>query len=282
MSDDALAAVRDYWEDAACGEELYLGGTELEDYERQAAERYRLEPCIESFAEFERYRGRRVLEIGVGLGADHRRFAEAGAELSGIDLTERAIRHVRHQLALRGLNSDLRVGNAERLDFADASFDLVYSWGVLHHTPDTHAAVCEVLRVLKPGGEAKVMIYNQHSLVGFMLWLRYALARGRPRTSLDEIYREHLESPGTKAYTVDEARRLFSDFNITDVHTELTHADLLSSSVGQRHRGALLSVARRIWPRWLIRRLFRRNGLFLVIIAQKPSGRPTAPSGSGS
>ncbi len=270
MPDDALRAVEAYWEAVSCGEELYLKGTELEDYERQVSERYRLEPCIPRFAEFERYRGQRVLEIGVGLGADHRRFAEAGADLAGIDLTDRAIQHVQRQLELTGLVSDLRTGSAEALDFASDSFDLVYAWGVLHHTPDTPRAVKEALRVLRPGGEAKVMIYHKHSMVGYMLWLRYALARGRPRRSLAAIYAQHLESPGTKAYTVDEARALFEDFEIIDVHSELTHADLLSSAVGQRHRGAALKIARHIWPRWVIKRFLARHGLFLLVHARKP------------
>jgi 2-polyprenyl-3-methyl-5-hydroxy-6-metoxy-1,4-benzoquinol methylase len=108
--------VEAYWEAAACGEELYLRGAQPEDYERQTAERYRLEPYIPPFAEFERYRGGRVLEIGVGLGADHQCFAEAGADLAGIDLTDRAIGHVRRRLELRGLSSDLRTGSAEKLD----------------------------------------------------------------------------------------------------------------------------------------------------------------------
>src|SRR5437016_2153494 len=96
-------------------------------------------------------RGRRVLEIGVGLGADHQRFAEAGAELYGIDLTDRAVRHTQGRLALFGLTSKLEVGDAERLNFPDEYFDCVYSWGVLHHTPNTAAAIAEVRRVLKPG-----------------------------------------------------------------------------------------------------------------------------------
>jgi ubiquinone/menaquinone biosynthesis C-methylase UbiE len=91
---------------------------------------------------------------------------------------------------------------------ADGTFDLVYSWGVLHHSPDTARAVAEVLRVLKPGGTAKVMIYSTYSLVGFMLWARYALLRLRPLTSLADIYAKFLESPGTKAYTVAEAKKL--------------------------------------------------------------------------
>lgn len=272
MSDqDALGAVKTYWEAASCGEELYLPGHGPQDYEHQTRERYRLEPCIPVFAEFERYAGRSVLEIGVGVGADHQRFAEAGADLTGIDLTERAVRHTRTRLGLVGLTSTLKTCSAENLDFPDDTFDLVYSWGVLHVTPDTPRAIREVLRVLKPGGEAKIMIYHKYSFVGYMLWLRYGLGRRKPRTSLAEIYDKYLESPGTKAYTVNETRLLFAGYDVQDIRTELTHADLLTSPVGQRHRGLALDIARRVWPRWIIKKLFPRHGLFLMVRATKPT-----------
>lgn len=262
-------AVHDFWNAASCGEKLYLAGPEREAYEEHARTRYALEPYIPPFARFEDARGLRVLEIGVGLGADHARFAQAGAELFGIDLTPRAIDHTRRRLAAFGLTSTLDVGDAEHLAFPDGTFDVVYSWGVLHHSPDTPAAIEEVRRVLKPGGHARVMIYHTWSLVGLMLWLRYALLRLRPWTSLRTIYARHLESPGTKAYTITEARALFASFAEVDVRTTLTHADLLESAVGQGHAGVALSVARRLWPRRLLRALFPRLGLFMLIEARK-------------
>ena len=260
-----LAAVRDFWDEASCGEELLLPSQDRSGYAAQSAERYRLEPYIEELARFADARGRRVLEIGVGLGADHQRFAEAGAELSGIDLTPRAVEHTRRRLELFGLTSDLRVGNAEALPFPDASFDLVYSWGVIHHSPDTPAAAREILRVLRPGGRFAVMIYYRYSLVGLMLWLRYG-----PK-SLDRVYAEHLESPGTKAYSLGEARKLFSGAANVRAWTVLTHGDLLESGAGQRHRGRLLDLARKVWPRWLLRRVAKRNGLFLLVTGTKPA-----------
>jgi SAM-dependent methyltransferase len=270
MSDYTLSQVKEYWEAASCGEELYLEGHDRAGYEHQARERYRLEPEIPAFAQFERFSQRDVLEIGVGLGADHQRFAEAGANLHGVDLTERGIEHVRRRLSLFGLSSHLQTANAEHLPFEDESFDLVYSWGVLHVTPDTPGAIREVLRVLRPGGEARIMIYHKYSFVGYMLWLRYGLGRGRPWTSLSKIYGEYLESPGTKAYTVDEARQLFTGFEIDDIRSFLTHADLLTSDVGQRHRGRALSLARHYWPRRFIRAWFPTHGLFLTVRARKP------------
>jgi len=164
--EEAKHRVHDFWNQASCGENVYLSTNSREGYSRQLEERYRLEPFIPPFAEFKSAKGRKVLEIGVGLGADHQRFAEAGADLYGIDLTERAVEHTRHRLALFGLTSSLAVGDAENLEFPDESFDQVYSWGVLHHSPDTQTAINEVWRVLKPGGgKDHDLPYIQHGRV---------------------------------------------------------------------------------------------------------------------
>jgi SAM-dependent methyltransferase len=262
--------VHDFWNDASCGETLYLTGESKAAYAAQSAERYRLEPFILPFADSQSAAGKKVLEVGVGLGADHQCFAEAEADLWGIDLTERAIEHTARRFGLYGLQSRLAVGDAENLQFEDEAFDMVYSWGVLHHSPNTQKAIQEVFRVLKRGGVAKVMIYHKWSMVGFMLWLRYALFSGRPWRSLADIYANHLESPGTKAYSITEARQLFAQFSDVKISTPLGHGDLLESDVGQRHRGLALTLAQKLWPRWFIRRFLPRAGLGMLIEARKP------------
>ena len=263
-------SVREFWDQASCGEALYLSSWDQDGYRAYAKARYRLEGwMIFPFARFHESKGQSVLEIGVGLGADHQQFAQAGARLTGIDLTDRAVEHTRSRLQSFGLHSDLEMGDAENLTFPDQSFDVVYSWGVLHHSPDTQKCIQEVFRVLKRGGVARIMIYHKWSIVGFMLWIRYGLMAMRPFRSLENIYASHLESPGTKTYSCSEALRLFQDFTYVDIATPLAHGDLLESSVGQRHRGLALSIARGIWPRWLIRRFFPDKGLTMMITAYK-------------
>jgi len=263
-------SVREFWDQASCGEALYLSSQAEDGYRSHAKARYQLEgSMIFPFARFHESRGQSVLEIGVGLGADHEQYAKAGAKLTGIDLTERAVQHTRRRLQSFGLHSDLSTGDAENLVFPDQSFDVVYSWGVIHHSPDTQEAVREVFRVLKWGGVARIMIYHKWSVVGFMLWLRYGLVTMRPFRGFEDIYAKHLESPGTKAYSRAEALKLFKDFTYVDIQTPLAHGDLLDSSVGQRHRGFALAIARSILPRWFIRCFFPDNGLTMMITAYK-------------
>jgi ubiquinone/menaquinone biosynthesis C-methylase UbiE len=267
--DAVKKAVEEFWDKASCGEDLYLQNQQREGYIEHARRRYELEPVIEEFAEFGTVHGKQVLDIGVGLGADHQRFAQAGAQLTGIDLTERAVAHTRRRLALFDLHSSLSTGDAENLEFPSNTFDVVYSWGVLHHSPNTPQAIAEVHRVLRPGGVAKIMIYHKWSLVGYMLWIRYALLGLRPWMTLTEIYARHLESPGTKAYSPAQARRMFQAFSSAQIRTWLTHGDLLESAAGQRHGGALLDFARAVWPRRLLRRYAGSHGLFMLINAVK-------------
>jgi SAM-dependent methyltransferase len=219
-------SVRDYWEREPCGAKTAAAapGTRA-FYEQVEARRYELEPFIPGFAEFERWRGKDVLEVGVGLGTDFVQFARAGANATGIDLTDAAVAAVRERLGLEGLTAELLTADAEQLPFADASFDLVWSYGVLHHTPDTRRALAEVRRVLRPGGEARVMLYARHSWLGLGAWVRWALLRGRPWRSIADVLAAHLESPGTKAYTAVEVDDLFSGFSSVHVRRIVTPYD---------------------------------------------------------
>jgi SAM-dependent methyltransferase len=270
MSESLKESVREFWNAKSCGEVYAEGESPASRLEKQALERYTLEPWIFSFAAFADGRGKDVLEIGVGMGADHLEWAKSGPRsLTGIDLTERAIEFTAERLAYYGLKSELRVADAEKLPFSNNSFDIVYSYGVLHHSPDTAQAIREVYRVLRPGGTARIMIYHSPSLVGYMLWLRYGLLAGKPFRSLREIYAQHLESPGTKAFSEGEARAMLSAFSSADIGIQLGPGDLLEGAVGQRHRGAMLSAAKSLWPRWFIRSCMKKHGLGMLITAVK-------------
>ena len=216
---DQKQEVRSFWEAEPCGVEHAEApeGTR-EFYDQIEARRNELEPFIGRFARFEEQRGKRMLEIGVGAGTDFIRFARAGAIATGVDLTEHAVQLVRRRLELEGLDGQLETADAENLPFEDESFDFVYSWGVLHHTPDTPKAVREAMRVLRPGGELCVMLYARHSWVAYGLWIRHALLAGKPTRSLADVLAAHMESEGTKGFTRDEFRSMLG--GLEDVRVE--------------------------------------------------------------
>src|SRR5258708_36916663 len=149
-SRSALTNVHEFWNTEACGKH-FVGevGSEREFYEKFRAYRYRTEWHIPLLVPFDQTKGKKVLEIGIGNGADGAMFALQGADYTGADLTEAALEATRRHFDVLGLPGTFRLENAEHLTFRDESFDFVYSHGVLHHTLNTQAAIDEAHRVLK-------------------------------------------------------------------------------------------------------------------------------------
>lgn len=249
--------VRAFWQANPCGTKFADAppGTPR-FYELVEEHRYRKEWHIPQAAGFASARGLEVLEIGCGLGTDGAQFARAGANYTGIDLTDAAIELARKRFELFNISGKFQTADAERLDFADNSFDLVYSHGVLHHTPDTAGAVKEVYRVLRPGGRAVVMLYHRDSYnyrVNISLLRRAGahLLRWEPGISLvhrltgepldslrqhaaqlkkdqrgylnsDEFLSQNTDGAGNplaRIYSRAEARELFKDFAEVNLQT---------------------------------------------------------------
>lgn len=222
--------VRDYWEQEACGTAPEIVGRDTapntrEWFERIEEHRYTVEPYIHSIAQFTRYHGKKVLEVGVGAGTDHLQWVRAGAECYGVDLTDTAIKTTSQHLALYGLQSHLQRIDAEELPFESNTFDVVYSWGVIHHSEHPERITREILRILKPGGVFIGMLYHRRSMVVIKLWIKYALFKGRPWRTFANLVWHHMESIGTKAYTIKELNILFSEFSQISAKPILTIYD---------------------------------------------------------
>ncbi|MDQ6861814.1 MAG: class I SAM-dependent methyltransferase [Verrucomicrobiota bacterium] len=173
-----LTNVHSFWNTEACGTS-FIAPTESdrEFYDRFREFRYRTEWHIPELVPFAEGRDKSVLEIGLGNGADGAMWATNGAHYTGVDLTETAVEATRKHFEVLGLKGRFEKQNAEHLSFADEAFDIVYSHGVLHHTPRTQQALDEVHRVLKPGGRAIVMLYHKHSFNYFIRIMGYMRAR---------------------------------------------------------------------------------------------------------
>jgi ubiquinone/menaquinone biosynthesis C-methylase UbiE len=157
--------IQGFWEHTPCDSWFAEGEPGTPVFYRTLDEhRYRVHPQLLSAIGLHRAKGLRVLEIGCGCGSEAERFARAGAHYTALDLTGAALSLTRRRFQLSGLPGRFIQGDAENLPFADGSFDLVYSHGVLHHTPDTAAAIREVYRVLSSSGRAIIMLYHQNSL----------------------------------------------------------------------------------------------------------------------
>jgi SAM-dependent methyltransferase len=248
--------VRAFWQENPCGTKFAdapPGSRRF--YELVEEHRYTKEWHIPAAAGFAHAKDLAVLEIGCGLGTDGAQFAKAGARYTGIDLTDAAVDLAKRRFELFDLPGTFRVADAERLDFPDNSFDLVYSHGVLHHTPDTAAAVREIYRVLRPGGKAVVMLYHRDSYnyrvnISMLRRTGVQLLRWNPGVKLvhlltrepEDSLREHARQLQTKSqylnseeflsrntdgasnplarvYSRSEARELFKDFAHVELRT---------------------------------------------------------------
>lgn len=164
-------------------------------------DRYRFEKLhyLPRLVPFETYRGRRLLEIGCGIGTDLVRFARAGACVSGVDLSETAIDLARRNFALHNLPVDLRIANGEALPYPDEAFDVVYAHGVVQYTANPQRLIDEARRVLKPAGEAIVMVYNRWS------WLNALSA-------LMRVELEHEDAPVLRKFSIGELKAMLAGF----------------------------------------------------------------------
>lgn len=229
---------REQWGNDPCGA-IYGDGHSIgtrEFFDRVEAHRYDVYATwMREVMEFGGFAGRDLLEVGCGMGSDLVQFARGGARVTGLDYTPRSVEITRRRFDVYGLAGRFLVGDAENLPFDEASYDVVYSNGVLHHTPDTQRAIDEVYRVLRPGGTAKIMLYHRSSLYyWFVIILRFGLLRGElARSTPEEImsrYVEYSETgalPLVRAYTRGEVDRMFARFSErrTDVR-QLTRDEL--------------------------------------------------------
>lgn len=201
--------VKGFWNEKTCGTwEIDKKKFTREYFESIEEDRYSKQPEIFSFAQFTRFSGKKVLEVGVGAGTDFIQWVRSGALAYGIDLTEESIEHLKHRLKLEGKTAkDIKVADSEALPYSDNQFDLVYSWGVIHHTPDTNAAMQEIIRVCRAGGKCKVMVYHKRSLLAWFFWFRHTILKGKIRSVSWALY-NHMESYATKAFTKNEILKM--------------------------------------------------------------------------
>jgi ubiquinone/menaquinone biosynthesis C-methylase UbiE len=220
-----------YWNKASCGTQVTQHKKFSAAYFDEIEQfRYTIEPEIFAFAQFTRFHGKKVLEVGVGAGTDFIQWVRAGAHAYGVDLTKEAVDHVHHRLRLHRLHAvDIQVADAENLPHQDNFFDCVYSWGVIHHSPDTEQCLREIIRVTKPGGTIKIMVYNRYSLFAFYQWLLHAVCKGKPFQSISTVLFKHQESSGTKAYTRVEIKKMIAQYPVRLLHlqTAASNHDLL-------------------------------------------------------
>jgi len=197
--------VKEYWNRRPCNVRHSSHPVGTKEYFDQVEEkRYTIEPHNKTFPEFERWKGKKVLEIGCGIGTDATNFVRAGAIYTGIELSSETLAVAKQRFEVFGLEGTFIEGNAEELDklLGDEKFDLIYSFGVIHHSPNPRAIAEHLPNHLNDNGELKVLLYAKNS------WKNYLIEAGLAQPEAQD------DCPQAVTYTNKEARNLFDEFDL--------------------------------------------------------------------
>src|SRR5580704_1022440 len=269
----SIADVRRYWDDRPRNirhSPKPIGSREY--FDEVEARKYFVEPHIPGFAEFERWKGKRVLEVGCGIGTDSINFARAGAELTAVDLSGESLHVTKQRATVMGVEDRIEFvqANAEELTSAvsGGEYDLIYSFGVIHHTPRPEAALAEMRKLAAPGGTLKVMVYHRRSWK--VLWILAAEGHGR-FWDADELITKYSEAqtgcPVTYSYSRSEGRELVEParFQVTEVSVDHVFPYRVRDYVEYRY---VKEPYFRWMPEPLFRAFERRFGWHLMITAR--------------
>jgi ubiquinone/menaquinone biosynthesis C-methylase UbiE len=222
-------------------------------FEELAAYRFDKLRYLPRVVDFAGYRGQQLLEVGCGAAIDLVRFAQGGAQVTGIDLAPVSINLARENFAQRDLPGEFHIMNGEAMTFADDSFEVVYAHGVLQYTADAGQMAREIHRVLKPGGTAIMMVYNRVSWLNFM-------------SKLTNVGLEHEDAPVLKKYSITEFREILRPFSQVNIIPERFPVKT------RLHKGLKAALYNQVFVNGfnlLPRALTRRFGWHLMAFAQK-------------
>ena len=269
----AIDAVRDYWNARPCNIRHSLKPIGERDYYLEVRQRkHFIEPHIPGFAEFAKWKGKRVLEVGCGLGTASFCFAEAGAEMTSVDLSSKSLEIAEQGARALGLGDRITFAVADAEHIAEtlphAHYDLIYSFGVIHHTPHPDAALAQIRKLVKLGGTLKVMVYHRYSWK--VLWLIMTEGKGRFWRA-DEIIARNSEAqtgcPVTYSYSRSSAREWVErhGFKVEDIYVDHVFPYRIPDYVQYRY---VKTWYFRILPKPLFRAFERIFGWHLMVTAK--------------
>ena len=229
------------------------------------SKKYFVEPHIPEFAEFEKWKGKRVLEIGCGIGTDSINFVKNGAELTAIELSEESLSLCKKRFNLNKLQSDLFLGDAENLSniIPITKYDLIYSFGVIHHTPNPENIINQIKKYMDNNTEVRIMLYSKYSWKSFEFFLRYGYKFSFNFKKTIQYYAEaQLDCPIAFVYSKKEIKNLLKDFNILEIKKDHIFPYIIEDYINQEYNKKYIF---KILPQPIFRFLEKTLGWHLLI-----------------
>jgi len=268
-----IEEVKKYWNDRPCNIRHSTSQVGTRQYFDEVEKRkYFVEPHIPKFAEFEKWRGKKVLEIGCGIGTDTINFARAGAQVTAMEISEESLNLTRQRAKVYGLEDKIKFyhANAEELSkvIPIESYDLIYSFGVIHHTPSPENVMCEIKHYTKPGTTVKIMVYYRYSWKVF--WILLTQGKGafwRTKELVAKNSEAQTGCPITWTYSSKDIRRLLKGFKITDILIDHIFPYKISDYVKYKYNKVWYF---RFLPKSIFRWLEKHFGWHLCVTAITP------------
>ena len=269
VTTEAIQKVQEYWNRRPCNIRHSTKSTGTREYFEEVEKRkYFVEPHIPEFAQFARWNGKKVLEIGCGIGTDSLNFASSGARLTAVDLSEVSLGLARRRLELYGFDAQFYNGSAEELSsfLPPQTFDLIYSFGVIHHTPHPEKVFAQLKKYCGPQTELRVMLYSKWCWKVFWIIAKYGKGAFWRASELVRTYSEaQTGCPVTYYYSFREIRELLRDFKIVELRKDHIFPYQIEKYIRYEYEREWYF---RWMPKGLFRWLERRVGWHTLVVAR--------------
>jgi SAM-dependent methyltransferase len=261
-----ITDVKNYWDSRPCNVKHSQSRKGTKKYfDEVENKKYFVEPHIPEFAEFEKWKGKRVLEIGCGIGTDSINFVKNGVELTAIELSEESLSLCKKRFNLNKLQSDLFLGDAENLSniIPITKYDLIYSFGVIHHTPNPENVINQIKKYMDKNTEVRIMLYSKYSWKSFEFFLRYGYKfRFNFKKTIQYYAEAQLDCPIAFVYSKKEVKNLLKDFDILEIKKDHIFPYIIEDYINHEYNKRYIF---KILPQPIFRFLEKTLGWHLLI-----------------
>jgi len=267
---ESIEEVKNYWNSRPCNVKHSKKEVGTEEYFNEVeSKKYFVEPHIKEIADFQKWEGKNVLEIGCGIGTDSISFARNGANISCFELSEESLNLCKKRFEVFKLQAEFFSGNAENISqiIPNKEYDLIYSFGVIHHTPNPENVIHEIKNFMGQNSEARIMLYSKYSWKTIENYLKYGYKFNFNFKKTVKYYAEaQLNCPVVHTYSFKEIKKLLKDFEVLDIRKDHIFPYIINHYVNNDYKKRLIF---RLMPNFMFKTLESLLGWHTLITFKK-------------